>query len=78
MEKITGTLKSHTDFKTIRLLQKSTKQHEILHAKTADQDVFRSFFQKFEKITRSSGIRGGQIKLTFRHRHPDGESVIIC
>ena len=39
---MTGTLKSHTDFKTIQLLKKSTKQHEILHAKTVDQDVFRS------------------------------------
>ena len=39
---MTGTLKSHTDFKTIRLLKRSTKQHEILHAKTVDQDVFRS------------------------------------
>ena len=37
--KMTGTLKSHTDFKTIQLLQKSTQQHEILHAKIADQDL---------------------------------------
>ena len=40
--KMTGTLKSHTDFKTIWLLQKSTQQHEILHAKYADQDLYRS------------------------------------
>ena len=40
----THTLKPHTDFKTIQCLQKSSQQHEILHAKTANQDLFRFFF----------------------------------
>ena len=43
------TLKPHTDFKTIRWLQKSSQQHEILHAKTADQDLFRSFFRSLKR-----------------------------
>ena len=47
---MTGTLKSHTDFKTIRLLQKSTQQHEILHAITADQELFRSFQENLKKL----------------------------
>ena len=44
------TLKPHTDFKTIRWLQKSSQQHEILHAKTADQDLFRSFFRSLKRL----------------------------
>ena len=44
-EKMTGTLKSHTDFKTIRLLQILSQYHEILHVKSADHDLSRSFFR---------------------------------
>ena len=44
-EKITGTQKSHTDFKTIPLLQKLSQYHEILHVKSADHDLSRSFFR---------------------------------
>ena len=51
-EKIAGTLKSHTDFKTIQLLQKLSQYHEILHVKSADHDLSWSFFQKLKKITR--------------------------
>ena len=47
---MTDTLKSHTDFKIIQWLQKSTQPHEILHAKTADQDLFRCFFKSLKKL----------------------------
>ena len=44
-EKITSTLKSHTDFKIIRLLQKLSQYHEILQIKFAGHDLHRSFFR---------------------------------
>ena len=49
--KMTGTLKLHTNFKIMRLLQKSSQQHKILHAKTADQGLFRSFFRSLKKLS---------------------------
>ena len=38
--------KSLVYFKEARSLNKKSDCHEILHAKSADQDFFRSFFQK--------------------------------
>ena len=49
-EKMTGTLKSHTDFKAIWLLQKLSHYQKILHVKSADHDLFRSFFRSLKKL----------------------------
>ena len=49
-EKMTGTLKSHTDFKAIWLLQKLSQYHEILHVKSADHDLSGSFFRSLKKL----------------------------
>ena len=48
--KMTGTLKLHTNFKILQLLKKSSQQHKIFHANTADQDLFRSFFRSLRKL----------------------------
>ena len=47
---MTGTLKSHTDFKAIWLPQKLSQYHEILHVKSADHDLSRSFFRSLKKL----------------------------
>ena len=52
-EKITVTLKSYIDLKTMQLLQKLLLYHEILHVKSADHDLSRSFFRSWKKVTRS-------------------------
>ena len=41
-EKMTGTLKSPTDFKIIRLLRKWLQYHESLNVKSANHDLSRS------------------------------------
>ena len=47
---MTGTLKSHTDYKAIWLLQKLSQYHEILHVKSADHDRSKSFFRSLKKL----------------------------
>ena len=45
---IASTLKSHADFKFMWLLQGLSQYHEILHAKSAVQDLFGSFFRSWK------------------------------
>ena len=41
------------NIKIMWFLQKLSNNHEVLHAKTAIQDLFKSFFQNLIKVTRS-------------------------
>ena len=55
--KMTGTLKLHTNFKIMRLLQKSSQRHKILHAKNGDRDLFWSFFRCLKKLSEAEICR---------------------
>ena len=47
---IASSLKSHTDFKFMWLLQELSQDHKNFQAKSAVQDLFGSFFQKLKKF----------------------------